>query len=75
MNRDHLNIQISDNGRGIPKEDLNKIFEPFFTTDKKMGTGLGLHIVYNLVTQRLKGDISCESQPGQGTRFKISIPA
>jgi two-component system NtrC family sensor kinase len=75
MNRDQLNLEISDNGRGIPKEDLNKIFEPFFTTDKKMGTGLGLHIVYNLVTQRLMGAISCESEPGHGTSFKISIPA
>jgi signal transduction histidine kinase len=74
MNRDQLNLEISDNGRGIPKEDLNKIFEPFFTTDNKMGTGLGLHIVYNLVTQRLNGAIFCESEPGQGTRFKISIP-
>lgn len=74
MNRDHLSLEISDNGRGISKEDLNKIFEPFFTTDKKIGTGLGLHIVYNLVTQRLNGAISCESEPGYGTSFKITLP-
>ena len=75
LQNNHLSLEVTDNGSGIPKEDLNRIFEPFYTTDKKMGTGLGLHIVYNLVTQRLKGVISCESEPGHGTSFKISIPA
>jgi signal transduction histidine kinase/ligand-binding sensor domain-containing protein len=73
-NRDHLNLEISDNGRGIPNELLGRIFEPFFTTDNKLGTGLGLHIIYNLVTQRLKGTISCDSDAGKGTTFKIIIP-
>jgi len=70
-----LTLTISDNGRGIPEEHLGRIFEPFYTTDNKLGTGLGLHIVYNLVTQKLKGTISCESDYGKGTTFNITIPA
>ena len=69
-----LTLTISDNGRGIPQEHLGRIFEPFFTTDNKLGTGLGLHIVYNLVTQKLKGTITCESDYGKGTTFNITIP-
>jgi signal transduction histidine kinase len=53
---------------------LKKIFEPFFTTNKKIGTGLGMHIVYNLVTQKLNGTITCESEMKKGTRFKIDMP-
>ena len=71
---DVLILEISDNGKGIPEEHIGKIFEPFFTTDKKLGTGLGLHIVYNLVTQQLNGTISCTSKVKEGTTFKISIP-
>lgn len=68
-------IQYSDNGRGIPKENLGQIFEPFFTTTRYHGgSGLGLHIVYNLVTQKLKGTIHCESEVGVGTTFIINLP-
>jgi signal transduction histidine kinase len=56
------------------KENIDKIFEPFFTTDNKLGTGLRLHIVYNLVTQQLNGTISCNSQVKKRTTFKVSIP-
>ncbi|KPL14156.1 MAG: hypothetical protein AMS26_11725 [Bacteroides sp. SM23_62] len=70
----HLNLEFSDNGKGIPEDQLNKIFEPFFTTDKKLGTGLGLHIVYNLVTQKLNGTIVCHSEVDRGTSFKMAIP-
>jgi len=59
-----------DNGKGISSEDIDRIFEPFYK-----GIGLGLHIVYNLVTQKLKGSITCESIPGEGAKFHISIPA
>lgn len=64
-----------DSGQGIPDDDLKKIFEPFFTTKRGQGgSGLGLHIVYNLVHQTLKGNISCESTPGVGTKFIITFP-
>lgn len=74
LDKDKLNLEYSDNGKGIPKENLSKIFEPFFTTNKKLGTGLGLHIVYNLVTQKLNGSIECQSKINKGTIFKIMIP-
>ncbi len=69
-----LNLEYSDNGKGISEDTLNKIFEPFFTTNKKLGTGLGMHIVYNLVTQKLDGTIQCSSEINKGTSFKIEIP-
>ncbi|NER49354.1 MAG: GAF domain-containing sensor histidine kinase [Symploca sp. SIO1A3] len=68
-------IEYADDGQGIPQENLSKIFAPFFTTKRgKGGTGLGLHIVYNLVTQKLGGKIECESQMGVGTKFIIKLP-
>ncbi|NEO44378.1 MAG: hypothetical protein F6K55_09675 [Moorea sp. SIO4A3] len=54
---------------------LGKIFEPFFTTARPQGrTGLGLHIVYNLVTQKLLGQIEVKSEVGKGTEFMITLP-
>jgi signal transduction histidine kinase/PAS domain-containing protein len=68
-------FEYTDDGRGISKEHLGKIFEPFFTTKRGQGgSGLGLHIIYNLVTQKLGGTIRCESEVGSGTRFIIEIP-
>ncbi len=68
-------IRYSDNGNGIPPEYLGKIFDPFFTTAQHQGgTGLGLHIVYNLVTQKLKGKLHVESEEGQGVLFEIIFP-
>ncbi|MFA5524912.1 MAG: sensor histidine kinase [Tissierellales bacterium] len=68
-------IHYKDFGKGIKNKNLNKIFEPFFTTARgKGGTGLGLNIVYNLVTQRLKGTIICESVEGKYTEFILTIP-
>ncbi len=70
-----LIFQYSDDGRGIPKENLGKIFDPFFTTKRGQGgSGLGLHIIYNLVTQKLNGAIRCESEVGKGTTFVIQLP-
>lgn len=70
-----LIIVYRDNGKGIPEENLDKIFEPFFTTKRgRGGSGLGLHIVYNLVTQSLSGAISCTSAAGEGTTFEVTIP-
>ena len=74
MDKGKLNLEYSDNGKGIAEENLSKIFEPFFTTNKKIGTGLGMHIVYNLVTQKLNGTIDCSSEVGVGPRFSIEIP-
>jgi PAS domain S-box-containing protein len=68
-------IVYSDDGRGMNDEQLAKIFDPFFTTKRGQGgTGLGMHIVYNLVTQTLGGEIECNSTPDQGTVFSIRIP-
>ncbi|MEG3861569.1 trifunctional serine/threonine-protein kinase/ATP-binding protein/sensor histidine kinase [Microcoleus sp. herbarium12] len=73
---DRLIFEYADNGKGVTPQNLSKIFEPFFTTKRGQGgTGLGLHIIYNLVTQKLKGTISCESQVEKGTRFLIEFPA
>jgi predicted ATPase/signal transduction histidine kinase len=70
-----VRLHYSDDGRGIPDEVRQHIFEPFFTTRRSAGgSGLGLHIVYNLVTQRLGGTISVDSAAGKGTEFTIDIP-
>ncbi|QUY44898.1 ATP-binding protein [Acaryochloris marina] len=70
-----LQLIYSDDGCGIPPEKQRKIFEPFYTTARdRGGTGLGLHIVYNLVTQSFSGKIKVDSQAGKGTKFLISLP-
>jgi signal transduction histidine kinase len=71
----HLAIQYADDGKGMTKDVADKIFDPFFTTNRsKGGTGLGMNIVYNLITQKLGGTIHCFSEPGRGTTFIIDIP-
>lgn len=68
-------IEFADDGAGMPEAVRRRVFEPFFTTRRGSGgSGLGLHIVYNLATQILGGRIECESAPGQGTRFRLQIP-
>jgi signal transduction histidine kinase len=70
-----LRFTFADDGRGIPTENHERIFEPFFTTGRAHGsTGLGLHIVYNLVTNSLQGRIDIESEVGKGTTFIIDVP-
>ena len=70
-----VTVEYTDDGRGIPEENLTKIFEPFFTTKRgEGGSGLGMHIVYNLVTQKLGGSIKCESTVGIGTKFTLKLP-
>lgn len=70
-----LRILFRDNGRGVSAEVLAKLFEPFFTTRRlEGGTGLGLHLVYNLVTQSLKGRIQASSEEGQGLSFMMHVP-
>lgn len=71
---DYVRIIISDTGKGIPPEHLDKIFEPYFTTKEKgVGTGLGLSIVHGIV-KSYGGDISVKSQVGIGTTFTIDLP-
>ncbi len=73
--QDTVRIVFADDGKGIPPENIGKVFDPFFTTGRSGGnTGLGLHIVYNLVTSRLQGHINLYSKVGRGTRFTIDIP-
>ena len=68
-------IKYSDNGKGISEKNMKKIFDPFFTTNRSNGgTGLGLHVVYNIVTQTLNGVISCDSVINKGTTFNVEIP-
>lgn len=75
-NNDNMEIIYTDNGRGVDEKIHKKIFEPFFTTSKKTGgTGLGMYIVYNLVTQKLSGSIECLNPgSGKGACFLISFP-
>jgi len=69
-------LRYSDDGKGMTEDQFSHAFDPFFTTNRgKGGSGLGLHIVYNLVTQRLLGTITCESKPGKGTTFVLLFPA
>ncbi|MDY6991505.1 MAG: HAMP domain-containing sensor histidine kinase [Pseudomonadota bacterium] len=70
-----LLLCYSDDGNGIAREVIEHIFEPFFTTNHQGGgSGLGLHIIYNLVTHQLQGSIHCDSHVGQGTTFWIELP-
>ena len=72
---DQVQVKVSDNGVGIPPEDVEKVFEPFFSTKGVgEGTGLGLAIVYGIV-QAHGGTITCESTLKKGTTFTITLPA
>ncbi|HEY9811517.1 MAG TPA: ATP-binding protein [Halomicronema sp.] len=70
-----VEVQISDNGTGISPENLSKIFNEFFTTKPLgIGTGLGLTISYQIITQKHGGKISCQSELNKGTTFTIKLP-
>ena len=72
---DDVELIFSDNGAGMSPDVQRQAFDPFFTTRRNEGgTGLGLHIVYNLVTQQLGGRMMLESRLGQGTTFRIIMP-
>ncbi len=71
-----IEMQYRDDGQGIAADDLPKVFEPFFTTRRiEGGSGLGMHIVYNLVTSRLLGNIELTSELGKGVQVNICFPA
>jgi two-component system cell cycle sensor histidine kinase/response regulator CckA len=69
-----VEVTVTDSGIGMTDDVRSRIFEPFFTTKGDEATGLGLASVYGIVTQT-GGDIVCESAVGQGTRFRVSLPA
>jgi two-component system, NtrC family, sensor kinase len=70
--REGVEITVSDTGRGMPENMLDRVFEPFFTT-KASGTGLGLAITHGIIQQH-GGSIEVQSQPGEGTTFRIYLP-
>ena len=70
-----VRLLYNDDGCGMSADQVRKIFDPFFTTKRGQGgSGLGMNIVFNLVTQLLGGTIECQSAPGHGTAFVIEIP-
>jgi signal transduction histidine kinase len=70
-----LDILFSDNGHGIPEENIKEIFTPLYTTKGPgQGTGLGLWLCYTIIKDNLKGDIRVDSQPNEGTTFTILLP-
>ena len=70
-----VGLTYTDDGKGIPADVLPRIFDPFFTTNRGGGgTGLGLNIVYNIVTGTMRGVITAESEPGRGTTFRLRFP-
>ena len=71
-----VRLTVSDDGCGIPPERAGKVFDPFFTTRRGKGsTGLGLHIVWNIVAGTLGGHVALESTPGCGSRFIVDLPS
>jgi signal transduction histidine kinase len=69
-------LSVSDNGCGIDESVMQRLFEPFYTTKRSTGhSGLGLHIVWNIVKYLLDGTIRCRSSREQGTEFLIEFPA
>jgi len=71
---DRAVVEVADNGCGIPEGDVSRVFEPFFTTKPQgSGTGLGLDIVWRIVTEEHGGTIEVESVPGN-TVFRASLP-
>ena len=73
--KESVEVLFSDDGCGMSPEVKRQVFDPFFTTRRDQGsTGLGLHIVHNIVTNRLGGRINLETKPGAGTKIQIILP-
>ncbi|WP_390883507.1 sensor histidine kinase [Kovacikia minuta] len=68
-------IRIADNGPGMPEAVQKRLFDPFFTTKPVgKGTGMGMSISHQVITEKHKGILKCNSTPGKGTEFVIEIP-
>ncbi len=75
IDADQVELTVRDHGAGIAREHLGRVFDPFFTTRLgEGGSGLGLHICHNIVTNLLGGDITVSSEPGEGTGFTLTLP-
>ena len=75
VSKQKVTLRYIDDGIGMNEEMLKKIYEPFVTSKRNRGgSGLGMNIVYNLVTQVLEGDIDCQSAPDEGIEINISFP-
>jgi DNA-binding LacI/PurR family transcriptional regulator/signal transduction histidine kinase len=75
IDKNNVLLKYSDDGKGISAAIIDKIFDPFFTTNRGHGgTGLGLHIVSNIVSQKLNGTIKCTSPEGKGASFTVTFP-
>jgi len=73
--KDHVEIKVADNGCGMNADVRRQAFDPFFTTRRNRGNvGLGLHIVHNIVCNRLGGRLGLDSAPGSGTTIRIVLP-
>lgn len=70
----YIVLRYRDNGKGMMQETLEKMFNPFFTTKRSVCTGLGMHILFNIVTQIFKGRMETASSPGNGVRIRIILP-
>ena len=71
----NVSLIYKDDGHGMSQEVLQNIFEPFFTTKRHTGgTGLGMNIVYNIICQKLQGNITIDSKPDHGASFHITLP-
>ena len=71
---DTVQVNITDDGCGISPEQIEQIFKPFHTSGKESGTGLGLYITHQIVTNELGGKISVRSEEGKGTTFTVELP-
>lgn len=75
QNATSVTLSVTDNGVGIPAELLPRVFDPFVSSSfGQGGSGLGLHVAYNLVTGTLGGQVKVESSPASGTRFLLNVP-
>jgi signal transduction histidine kinase len=69
----HIEIQVEDNGEGMPEDVKKRVFMPFFSTKEKKGTGMGLAVVSRIVESH-EGNVYVESEPGKGTTFRVLLP-
>ena len=75
LDNNSIAVSIADNGSGMPEEIINRIFDPFYTTKPVgKGTGLGLYISYNIISEKHRGKLKCVSEADRGTEFIIELP-